>query len=293
MKNAKRYVFPAALLLFFLVADLLASAVMRPFFLRCGRFSLDDYEIVRRDHPETVWDRVFFGNSVVISGFREEESESGYVNLGLDCGVVTDLWDMLRKGEITVGSELVVGLNALTLYDDFETNPHYIWHRKWYEPYGYFERDRLRRLLEETVKTPFGFQPDYAYYGQRRIVYYGAMSAAEIAAHRSTEHYLPLLSLTEDDYRENFRALEKIADYCGKRGVRLRLVWLPQNPIIEPDDATKRAYELSRRFAQEHGLELYDMTGALDDSCFYDGGHFNYQYGSHVFTEAIDAWLVK
>lgn len=291
MKRLKSVLFLAALLAAFFAADLLTNAIMPSFFARSGRFYLDDFEVVQRDHPEEVWDKVFFGNSVVISGFREDESSSGYINLGLDCGVVTDLWEMLKKGEITVGSDLVIGLNSLTLYDDFETNAHYQWHRKWYEPYIYFERDRLKQLFEETVKTPLGFQPAYDYYGQGKIVYYGAMSTEEILEHRSTEHYLPLLELTEADYRENLRALEEISEYCMAHSIRLRLVWLPANPIITPDNATVCAYELAKAFSRDHNIELYDMTNMLDSSCFYDGGHLNYQYGSYVFTEVIDPWL--
>ena len=292
MKRTGRYVFLAALLAFFLAADLLTAAVIQPFFLRCGRFYLSDFEIVRRDHPEKVWDKVFYGNSVVISGFREEESSSGYLNLGLDCGNVSDLWDILRKGEMTVGSELVIGLNSLTLYDDMDTNPLYPWHRAWYEPYCFFQRSRLKQLFEETVRQYLrGAAPAYPYLGQRKGVYYGAMTEAEIRAHRATEHYLPLLELTQDDFRENFRALEKITAYCAKKNIRLRLVWLPGNPMIAEDPASGRARELSEQFASAHGVELYDMTGLLPSDCFYDGGHFNYQYGSHIFTEVIDQWL--
>ncbi len=72
---------------------------------------------------------MFFGNSVVISAYMEDESSKGYVNLGLDYGVVTDLWEMIEKKHINIGSELVIGLNYLTLYDEFETNPTYIWHK--------------------------------------------------------------------------------------------------------------------------------------------------------------------
>lgn len=36
---------------------------------------------------------------------------------------------MIEKKHINIGSELVIGLNYLTLYDEFETNPTYIWHK--------------------------------------------------------------------------------------------------------------------------------------------------------------------
>ena len=90
------------------------------FISRSNIFVKNDFEITQQDHPEKVWDKVFFGNSVVISAFMEEESSSGYINLGLDYGVVTDLWEMIDKGYINIGSELVIGLNYLTLYDKLD-----------------------------------------------------------------------------------------------------------------------------------------------------------------------------
>lgn len=294
MKTAKKWIFISVLLVTFLAADFLAARVMQPFFLRCGRFNLSDFEIVQRDHPEKTWDKVFFGNSVVISGFREEESSSGYINLGVDYGVVTDLWDMLRKGHVHVGSDIVIGLSALALYDDFDTNPYYPWHRTWYQPYCYFARDRLKQLLEETFGQVTGLSGaplSYDYLGQQRPVYYGAMSEEEVLSHRASADYRPYLTLDETDYRENLQALEHIYHYCETHDIRLRLVWLPANPIVARDDATACAYELSKQFAGQHGVAFYDMTDMLDTECFYDGGHLNYEYGSHVFTEVIDPWL--
>ena len=152
MKILKKYGWIAALFAVFLVLDLVIAAVFQPFLIHFGRFVLNDFELTCRDHPEKTWNRVFFGNSVVISAYREEVSESGYVNLGLDYGVVRDLWEMIQKGQIHIGSELVIGLSDLTLYDKFETHPTYPWHRDFYEPYTYFQRDKLRLFLESGAK---------------------------------------------------------------------------------------------------------------------------------------------
>ena len=103
-------------------------------------FIKNDFEITQNHHPEKIWDKVFFGNSVVISSYIEEQSQSEYINLGLDYGVVTDLWKMIEMRHINIGSELVIGLNYLTLYDEFETNPTYIWHKQPYVPYAYLDR---------------------------------------------------------------------------------------------------------------------------------------------------------
>ena len=122
-KHWKKYSFLVLLLVVFLLLDFLISQVFTPYLIESGRFVLNDYELTSRDHPEEVWDKVFFGNSVVISAYREDVSESDFVNLGLDYGVVEDLWEMVDQGIIQIGSELVVGLSDLTLYDHFETNP--------------------------------------------------------------------------------------------------------------------------------------------------------------------------
>ena len=124
-----------ALVLVFVLLDLAVGLLFQPYIVSSGQFVCNDFELTQRAHPEKVWDRVFFGNSVVISAYREELSESGYVNLGLDYGVVRDLWKMVRRGDIHIGSELVIGLSDLTLYDTFETNPTYPWNRGLLEPY--------------------------------------------------------------------------------------------------------------------------------------------------------------
>ncbi len=116
-----------AVLLMLAVGDL--ALTYNNFIKDSDYFVKNDFEITQNRHPEKIWDKVFFGNSVVISSYIEDQSRSGYINLGLDYGVVTDLWDMLSKRHINIGSELVIGLNYLTLYDEFETNPTYIWHK--------------------------------------------------------------------------------------------------------------------------------------------------------------------
>ncbi len=287
----KRHRFWLALIAVFLLLDAALGMVIRPFLIRSGRFVLNDYEVVRRDHPEEVWDKVFFGNSIVISAYREEESESGYVNLGIDYGVVTDLWDMVRKGTIEIGSELVIGLNDLTLYDKFETNPGYPWHRAWYEPYCYFERDRLRQLFTETVQLALtGSGPSWDHLGQERSYYYGSLSQAELDERGAASKYndLPI-----EDFDENFRALGSLDAWCQKHGVRMRVVWMPVNPTFESTDSTLRVYERAKTFCEDAGVEFHDMSDALAPSCFYDVGHLNHEYGAYVFTREIEAWLLS
>ena len=288
----EKYLFFVAFPIVFLAIDVVLSSAFPPYVISSGRFHLNDYEVTRRDHPEEVWDKVFFGNSVVISAYREDVSESGYINLGLDYGVVTDLWEMVRKGIVTLGSELVVGLNDLTLYDRFETNPSYPWHREFYEPYSYFARDRLSVLIKEAGKRLLtGAEPDYgAYSGQTKIFYYGAMSRAELEekAAASVYEHLPI-----SDFRENLDALAKLAGYCAQHGVRLRCVWMPLNPDIPPSGETLAVRDQAAAVCREKQVEFYNMEDALEAECFYDSGHMNYEYGSYRFTEVIDPWLIS
>ena len=278
------------LLIAFIALDLAIGAVFQPYIIRSGRFWYNDYEITRRDHPEQVWNKVFFGNSVVVSAYREDISESGYVNLGLDYGVVQDLWEMVQSGTIELGSDLVIGLNYLTLYDDFETNPTYIWHKAPWVPYSYFMRDRLRIWLEGTLKSPIIGQPVATHLGQTKSYYYGSMSQSEleekIAA--SVYEHLPIA-----DFQENMDALAELAEYCAGHGVRMRCVWMPLNPDIAPSDEANAIRDQAAAVCTENQVEFYNMEDALDAVCFYDTGHLNYEYGSYRFTEVIDPWLIS
>lgn len=167
----KKIVTIIAIVLAIAVGDL--ALTYNNFIVNSDYFVKNDFEITQYKHPEKVWDKVFFGNSVVISAYMEDKSSKGYVNLGLDYGVVTDLWEMIEKKHINIGSELVIGLNYLTLYDEFETNPTYIWHKKLYEPYVYFERDRFYPMITDGFdKLLNGESPlPYKYLPQEKHIY--------------------------------------------------------------------------------------------------------------------------
>lgn len=290
VKFFRKTYFLFLLVIAFFALDLAVGALFQPYVLRSGRFWYNDYEVTRRDHPEQVWDKVFFGNSMVISAYREDVSESGYINLGLDYGVVRDLWEMVRKGTIELGGDLVIGLSYLTLYDNFETNPTYIWHKDPWVPYSYFMRDRLRAWLEETLKAPFSGRPDAAYLDQTKIYYYGAVSRAELEekAAASVYEHLPL-----SEFQENMGALVKLADYCARHGIRMRCVWMPLNPDITPSDEANAVRDQAAAVCREQQVEFCNMEDTLEAECFYDSGHLNYEYGSYRFTEVIDPWLMS
>lgn len=255
-------------------------------------FVKNDFEITQNHHPENVWDKVFFGNSVVISSYIEEESSAGYVNLGLDYGVVTDLWEMINKRHINIGSELVIGLNYLTLYDEFDTNPTYIWHKELYEPYAYFERDRFypmiengfNKLLNRENPLPFKYLP------QVKHVYHGALSAH--ALDETLERYEDeFYNQPIEKFEKNLSALEKVIDYCEKNDIRVRAVWMPWNPNYGKPEIVMEVRAAANAIFEQHSVKVYDMEDALPAEYFYDTGHLNYDVGSARFTEMIDEWL--
>lgn len=249
----------------------------------------NDYEVTRQAHPEEVWDKVFFGNSAVIAGYREDVSTSGYVNLGMDYAVVTDLRDLLKQGHIDVGSELVIGLNLFTLYDDFDTNPAYIWHRGALEPYAYFHRDKLLCMVKDEAKALLGMGRT-EYEPGEKILYYGSLSDNELAEKMAlyNEKYF---NLPMEDFEDNISALEYVADWCDDRGVRLRILWMPFNPSVEQPELMAALQTEVNAWCASRGIEAADMTEALEESCFHDVGHLNYEYGAYMFTQEVDVWL--
>lgn len=283
--------FLALLAAFFLLMDG-AAALAGTRYIVAGYVWMDDFEITRRDHPEPVWDKVFFGNSAVISAYREDVSRSGYVNLGLDYGAVTDLRDMLRRGHIQVGSELVVGLNYLTLCDTLETNPSYLWHRGVLEPYLYFQRDDLFQLCKDAAKALLGREVSPPHAGMEKTYYYGSLSTGELAERMAVyeENYF---RLPMEDFSENLSALEEVAGWCNGRGVRLRVVWMPWNPAVEQPELSLRLRDTVAAWCAGAGVAFWDFGDGLDATCFHDVGHLNYEYGAYRFTEEVDTWLLS
>jgi len=260
-------------------------------FLDKEMFCRDDFELTQLEHPEKTWDRVFFGNSVVISGYKEDESDTGFVNLGVDCGVVTDLEKMLNKRLITVGDELVIGMNYLTLYDNFDTNKTYIWHKKWYEPYAYFERDKIYPIIENATFNFLGGYNlvGYWYTDQHKSVYHGSLTKEELKAKEEIykERYY---SLPDSEFDENIKALVNVADYCEKHGIKLRILWMPWNPKAYYPPLCDNLKERVKSALEGRNIEIYDMTNSLDARYFHDTGHIEYDSGASVFTNLFDEW---
>ena len=275
----KCLVFLACLLAFFLLLD----CALAYWGENACPWAANDFEATRLKHPEEVWDKVFYGNSAVISAYLEEESQSGYINLGIDYGVITDLREMLEH--IRVGSELVIGLNFFTFCDEFDTNPAYIWHRRFYEPYSYFHRDKFMngaKSLAFNQTLPQSWE---------KILYYGNLSDDELAEKMKTyeeEYFCRQIS----EFENNLAALEDIAVWCEENGVALRLVWMPYNPAVESPKILKSLQEQVGQWATGRSIAVLDLTDAMGEDCFHDVGHLNREHGAYVFTAKIDPWLM-
>lgn len=283
-KNLRFWVFLLCLVLFVTLFD----TGIAYFGEELWRYSsYNDFDTTKAAHPEDVWDRVFFGNSAVVSAYREELSESGYVNLGLAYGVVTDLWEMLHQGHLKVGSELVVGLNLFALYDDLDTNPAYIWHRDPMEPYVYFHRDKLLRIGKDCLSMLLG--RDVSSPG--KLLSYGTMSQEELEQ-KVAEYQKTYFNLPIDDFQENLEALDRVADWCSDHGVRLRIVWMQFHPEVERPELMLELMDLVNDWCAKRSITVADFSDKLDKSCFYDVGHLNDEIGAVKFTEVIDPWLL-
>lgn len=254
-------------------------------------FTPNDFEITQHKHPEKVWDKVLYGNSVVISGYVEEKSVSGYVNLGVDCGQLCDLEKMLEKGYINVGSELAIGVNYLTLYDEFDTNPSYIWHKKWYQPAVYFHRDKITKAFEGIMTRidaghPHPFSGYYKYPLEKEL-YYGKLSEEDLRKKEAVyeERYY---NLDDSKFDKNIQSLGEIVKFCEKNGIELFVFWMPWNPDAKYPPLCDKLKSRVEKVLDSSDVELYDLTDSLEAKYFHDTGHIEYETGAPVFTAKFD-----
>lgn len=259
---------------------------------RSTLFIKNDFEKIKLVHPEKVYEKVFYGNSVVISAFIEEESKSGYINMGVDYGTVEDLSKVLEKNMVSIGTDLVVGANYLTFLDTLDTNPTYPWHRKVYEPYLYFQRDRLHPFIvngTNSILKGGGFITE-RYTELNRCVYYGVLPDEEID--KKIEGYKEFYWNKGTEYYEKiYKALQKVIDYCKERDIRLRFVWFPWNSYIAKPENVVAVEEKAKEILEYNNIEYIDLADAFGRECFHDLGHLNYELGAVEFTKEIDKWL--
>lgn len=255
----------------------------------------NDFEVTELEHPEKVWDKVFFGSSVVVASFIEEESKSGYINSGVVYGTVSDIYNMMKKREINIGSDLVIAVNDIAFLDTLDTNPTYIWHKKWYQHYLFFQRDKLHPVFEKGVENLANAKPIFdgiKVKDAKKTLSFGRLSDEELEENR-----IKMLErfghLTLDDCKGNFEDLEKLIKLCEKKDIRLRAIWMPWNPKIEKYKFVYDVMQEANRIFEENSIEVYDMTDMFSPENFYDIGHMNYEVGAPRFTKLVDEFLCK
>lgn len=257
-------------------------------------FLKNDFEKVIAKYSEEDFDKVFYGNSVVISGFIDSQSKSGYTNIGIDYGTVEDLYEILDRGLIDVGSELVIGLNYFTLMDTLDTNPTYPWHKEIYEPYLYFNRNRVNPVIVDGLSNVLKGEEfiQTRHESLERTVYRGVLDEKELGDKIKVQKEL-YWDQGIEYYDDNLEALEKVIEFAEENDIRLRCIILPWNDVIEKPDTTVLAESSAVEILQAHSVEVLDLSYAMPKEYFHDLGHFNYEYGAVKFTEEIDSWLME
>ncbi len=255
----------------------------------------NDYEITQLAHPEKTWDKVFFGSSVVAAGYDEAKSNSGYYNVGVDYGTISDIYNMIKKGRIDIGSDLVIALNDISFLDSLDTNLTYLWHKKWYQHYLFFTRDKTYPLIETGIKNklekkPFLDEPQWKEQG--KYIYHGVISDEELE--ESNQSMLDRFGgCTMEDCKQNFIDLEKLIKICEKKKIRLRAIWMPWNPKVPIYGFAEEVMVEANKVFAEYQIPVYDMTHMVEPQYFHDIGHMNYEVGAEHFTKLVDAFLMQ
>ena len=257
-------------------------------------FKKNDYEKIKLSNPNEIYDKVFYGNSVVISAFKEKESESGYINMGMDYATIKDLSKILKNDMIQIGTDLVIGVNYLTFLDTFDTNPTYPWHRKVYEPYLYFQRDKLHDFINSNLQMIIKERELelVRYNNFNRYVYHGILSDEEMD--EKIEVYKSLYwNEGIESYQENLKELQEIINYCNERDIRIRVIYMPWNDYIAKPVNVVLVEDEVKQILHSNNIQYIDLAGIYSKECFHDLGHLNYEFGAVEFTKEIDKWLIQ
>lgn len=243
-------------------------------------FEKNDFEITKEKHTETVWDKVIFGNSVV-SGAYIEDWGSGYINLGLKGVEMTDLKKMLDTRHVKIGTELVIGLDYKMFCGGENTEYEYIWNKKLYEPYVYFERERIIPVIKDFIEKNVTQKPQQTKEVKRGVAHDRDMLSSAV------EYEM----LTTDRLEENISAFEAVIAYCNEKGIRVRAVWMPKNPMFDRAEVLDDVRARVDAVLSLNGIGVYDMENIFAIGDFYDVSYLNYDIGSPKFTALLYSWL--
>ena len=86
--------------------------------------------------------------------------------------------------------------------------------------------------------------------------------------------------------------MDKIADWCGEHGVRMRILWMPFNPDVERPELMLDLMQTVNEWCAQRSIMVEDYSDKMERNCFHDVGHLNDEVGAVRFTEVIDPWLL-
>lgn len=286
----RRNSFLISLLLLFVITDLLVTA-WDPVD-KYDIFAKNDVQKTVHHHPDQPWKRVFYGNSSVNAAFDASASQSGFVNYGISYGRVTDLEKILYNSLLPDVQELAVGVNIYAFMDIFPTDPTYPWHQHFYEPYLYFYRDAISDAVRKyaipflTGKT-IEINRDQLY---RKQEYYGALSAHDLEL-KKQEFQEKYGQRALHDFTNNLTALQKVVRYCQDHEIRLKVIWMPWNPVYPSPAYAETLKDEVHKILDDARIVFTDWTDRYTIADFHDLGHLNKEHGRPLFTKEIEHWL--
>lgn len=255
-------------------------------------FYKNDFNKTKMLHPGDQWEKIIFGNSTVIASYIEEDSQSGFINLGISYGKVTDLDAILNKKHMKVTKEIVLGLNFFVLMDSLPTDPYYQWHKKIYEPCLYFYRDQFKKVLVNGFQNKFTGKPFVTKYytSTAKELYHGCLSD-ELLQKKADEYEAKYGNMQLKDFQQNIEALDNVISYCDKNNIRLRVIWMPWNSYSAPPAYVGGLKNEVNGILNDNNIEMLDWSGKFETKYFHDLGHLNYEEGAPKFSKEIEQWL--
>lgn len=292
LELVRKNVFVISLLCLFILSDIWLTR-WDPV-SRFDIFSKNDFQRTVHANPEQEWSKVIYGNSAVIASYDETISESGYVNLGLNYGKITDLDAMLSQGMVKIEDKLILGLNLFTFMDELPTDPSYGWRRAWYEPYLYFYRDQIAgsidRYFMSIVKGQSVAINRKKLYSKE--LYYGTLQQDKLDS-KIKEYKEKYYVMTLEDFKDNLDALDRVIAYTQKHNIQLDVIWMPWNPKLEsPAYLNELKAQVSAKLVRAN-IQVVDWMNKFQPEQFHDLGHLNVQRGRPLFTKELDQWVAE
>ncbi|MEF3305426.1 hypothetical protein [Paenibacillus sp. GYB003] len=265
------------------------------------RFEKDDFTKTLFHHD---WDRsgpVFFGNSAVTGAYMERKAQRPLVEMGMAYGKITDLREILRRGLYEPEEQLVIGIDVHTMLDKMQTDPRFPWSRPWYSPYLFHYRDYFQDAGKEWLRNAWTAAKrgklDFAAYEPRWIdkeLYFGREPADRLL--KDWQRYEADYNwMTLSDMANNLDALDWVIDDAKRRGLSLKVVWMPLNPdpAYPQPPYWKPLKERVGGTLQANSIPVLDLSDTFRPDEFHDLVHLNQETGAPKFTAEVDRWLLS